>query len=794
MVLLLLASVSSIGATVIAQDLFLNLGGTSSPLGGSDAEITLTQETGTDSTVATLKILVPVPEDAYVYASTGEFSGRTRINFTSVVGLEPLDEQLVPARKPYVYDDPVFEMRMAKFEEPITWTQKFRITPEAATAGTKLAGKLRYQICTSGKNGTCTPFDVDFDLTIAELDVSGIDMSLVAEPVFEAEHIKMLKTSDGREVPGPSVWTARLTPEDSKPSGVVTVSVTARMDDGYHTFALDQNRKNLGLPTVLTITHLFGLDDDGSSFQPDTEVENHEVDSNGNTVVQRIHHGEVTWSRTFVVTDGATGYGAGLKVTNQVCDENKCIRGSFAAELGVVPPSSSVKAPVVYIPPETKPDVRDPFDDLIKLRGPDEGTSGSLAQFLLYAFIGGLILNVMPCVLPVIAIKLLSFVQQAGESRSRILALNLSYSLGLLVVFLTLATLAAFAGMAWGELFGHAVFIVGMCALVFAMALSLLGVFEIPIPGMVGSVGAQQREGLLGAFLTGIFATLLATPCSGPFLGVTLGWSLQQDPATIYLVWTMMALGMASPYLVFGLFPGAIKLLPKPGMWMVRFKEFSGFVLLATTVYLVSILGDRYVVPTLLMLLGMGLGLWMIGNLYNLSSTAATRWKVRFSALILTGVICGFGYKLYAGGEKLPWAEYSEESVAQALDEGRPVLIDFTADWCPNCKFVEQVSLNTYSTRLFVEEHNVLTLKADWTDRSEEIKATLAKVNSSSIPVTVIFSPTRPKEPIVLRDVYFQSTLLESLQAAVSEEAIESDAAPEAAAQTVMNEQTPKIR
>jgi thiol:disulfide interchange protein len=687
-------------------------------------------------------------------------------------------------------------MQMAKFEEPITWTQRFRITPRAATAGTKLAGNLRYQICTSGKNGTCTPFDVDFDLTIAALDLSGIDTSSVAEPVFEIEHIKMLKAKDGRDVPGPSVWTARLTPENAKPGETVTVSVTARMDDGFHTFALDQNRKNLGLPTVLGITHLFGLDDDGSAFRTGSDVENHEVDSNGSAVVQRIHHGEVTWSRTFAVADGATVYGVGLKVTNQVCDANKCIRGSFGAVLGLIPFGSAVSAATSEPDkPDSGPIVEtgELFNGLT-LRGPDEGTTGSLAQFLLYAFLGGLILNVMPCVLPVIAIKVLSFVQQAGESRSRILALNLSYSLGLLVVFLTLATLAAFAGMAWGELFGHAVFIVAMCALVFVMALSLLGVFELPIPGMVGSVGAQQREGLLGAFLTGIFATLLATPCSGPFLGVTLGWSLQQTPATIYLVWTMMALGMASPYLIFGLFPGAIKLLPKPGMWMVRFKEFSGFVLLATTIYLVSILGEKYVVPTLLMLLGMGLGLWMIGNLYNLSSPPSTRWKVRITALVLTGGICAFGYKLHAGGEKLPWAEYSEKSVAQALDEGRPVLIDFTADWCPNCKFVEQMSLNTYSTRLFVEQHNVLTLKADWTDYSEDIRATLAKLNSSSIPITVIFSPTRPKEPIVLRDVYFQSTLLESLQAAVSDQAVDSDVAPEAAAQTVMNEATPKLR
>lgn len=753
---------------------FLNLGGSAGSGGSSKSEITLTQGKGAESGIATLKISVDVPDGAYTYATTGDFSGRTRVKFATVIGLEALDEQLVPDRKPYVYDDPIFEMRMAKFEAAVSWTQRFRITPAAATAGTKLTGELRYQICTSGKNGTCTPYNVDLDLAIADLDVSGIDMDFVSvpavEPVFEVEYIKMLKARDGNEVPGPSVWTARLEPENAMPGEKVTVSVTARLDDGFHTFALDQDRRNSGLPTVLSVTEAFGLEDDGSAFQPDHEVENHEIDVLGKSVTQRIHHGEVTWSRTFVVSDDAPVFGVGLKVVSQVCDDAKCIRGQFTAQLGTVPPGSTAPSKATGGEGEGPPIAAgSPFENIDDLRGPDEETSGTLGQFLLYAFIGGLILNIMPCVLPVIAIKVLSFVQQAGESRSRILALNVSYSAGVLAVFLLLATLAAFAGMAWGELFGHAIFIVAMCALVFAMALNLLGVFELPIPGMVGSVGAEHREGLFGAFLTGIFATLLATPCSGPFLGVTLGWSLQQNPATIYLVWSVMALGMASPYLIFGLFPGAIRFLPKPGFWMVRFKEFSGFVLLATTVYLISILGKAYVVPTLVLLLGLGLGLWMIGTLYNLSSPASTRWKVRISALLLTGVICGFSYKMYAGGEKLPWAEYSDESVAKALQENRPVLVDFTADWCPNCKFVEQVSLNTYSTRLFVEQFDVVTLKADWTDYGDDIRAQLAKLNASSIPVTVIFSPKRPRQPIVLRDVYSQSTLLKWLQVAVSE-------------------------
>src|SRR5690606_26116401 len=245
----------------------------------------------------------------------------------------------------------------------------------------------------------------------------------------------------------------------------------------------------------------------------------------------------------------------------------------------------------------------------------------SLGVYFLYAFLGGLILNVMPCVLPVVAIKVLSFVQQAGESRSRILALNVVYSLGILTVFMLLATLAVVLGIGWGGLFQREEFNLVMAGLVFAMGLSLLGVFEIPVPGFVGSAaGGAHREGLLGAYLTGIFATLLATPCSGPFLGVTLGWSVRQEVHVTYATWALMGLGMSFPYLLIGAFPAAIKFLPKPGTWMVRFKELAGLVLMGTVVFIITFLNETYTIPALVMLVGLALGLYMIGNLYDINS------------------------------------------------------------------------------------------------------------------------------------------------------------------------------
>ena len=227
------------------------------------------------------------------------------------------------------------------------------------------------------------------------------------------------------------------------------------------------------------------------------------------------------------------------------------------------------------------------------------------------AFVGGLILNLMPCVLPVISLKILAFVQQAGESRGRVFLLNVWYSLGLLSVFVVLAALAAGVGMAtgerlgWGEQFTDVRFKITMTALVFVMALSFLGVWEIPIPGFVGTGRAgklQTQEGPSGAFFKGVFTTILATPCSGPFLGPVFGYVLKQPPYMAYCIFGAIGLGMASPYLLIGAFPALIRFLPKPGEWMDTFKQLMGFLLLATVVYLFNTLTSLYVLPTMTLL------------------------------------------------------------------------------------------------------------------------------------------------------------------------------------------------
>ena len=398
----------------------------------------------------------------------------------------------------------------------------------------------------------------------------------------------------------------------------------------------------------------------------------------------------------------------------------------------------------------------------------------SLGYALLLAFIGGVIMNVMPCVLPVIAIKVLSFVQQAGESRSRILALNLAYSVGVIAVFLALGTLATFARIGLGQLFQYDAFNVVMACVVFAMGLSLLGVFEFSLPGSVG--GAAHHEGLTGAFFTGILATLLATPCIGPFVGSVVFWSVTQPTVVIYLIWGMLGLGMASPYLLIGLFPSLINRMPRPGMWMVRFKEFSGFVLMATVIFLINNTSPDQLIPTLVILLGIALGLWMIGNLYDHSTPTSQKWTVRVAALVISLPLIGFGALQNIGVESLPWEPFSESRLVELRRTGQPILIDFTADWCAVCKTNERLALNTAKTAEFVKAHKVACLKADYTDESPEITAWLKRFGAAGVPLVVIFPPGENAKGIPFDGIFTQSGLLSTMEEAWQKSGIQAPA------------------
>ena len=605
-------------------------------------------------------------------------------------------------------------------------------------------------------------------------------------------------------VPSESVepkLTVTLTPESA--SGDETrLTLSVRVETAANAYTYSQN-PSFGGATEIAVTEVYGLEAVDDAFTPDHPPKVVFESAFGHDVEK--FPGGVTWRRRYrlignVPADQVT---LGGTVDFQVCDDRNCrpLRESFEAFVELPADGSPDSAgPTVETPPLAS-DSSDSSDAAtgegeratvapVEINTPSRSSEGSLPWYLCMAFLGGLVLNVMPCVLPVLAIKVMSFVQQAGESRGRILALNVSYSLGVIGVFLALASLAIFpqilgARMGWGGLFQLDEFNLVMIALVFAMGLSLLGVFEIPIPGMIGAAGGKHREGLAGAFIIGTFATLLATPCSGPFMGPALAWSVRQEPHLVYLVWGLMGLGMASPFLIVGFVPSLARFIPRPGDWMVRFKEFCGFTLLGTVIWLMNPLDSEVILPTLIMLLGLGLGLWMIGSLYDHSSSPGRKMTVRFYALLSTGLICWFGFTKYQEGEllaeadqndshiavegDLPWEPFSGARLQELLQEGKPVLIDFTADWCLVCKQNEKFALNTEPTNEFVRQNQVVTLYADFTDKDAEIRRWLEKFGSISVPLTVIFPEGDPQNYHVLDGPYSQATLLGLLEESVSE-------------------------
>ena len=407
-------------------------------------------------------------------------------------------------------------------------------------------------------------------------------------------------------------------------------------------------------------------------------------------------------------------------------------------------------------------------------------TSGrSLFAILWSAFLGGLILNLMPCVLPVIALKIFGFVQQAGEHPRRVFHLGLAFVAGVFTFFLGLATLIAVLrangiGLNWGFQFQHVGILVALIALVFVFGLNLLGVFEITLSGGAASKLSElsSREGYGGAFLHGMFTTLLGTSCTAPFLGAALGFAFAAPAHVVFLIFTAIAAGMSLPYFLLTAKPAWMRFLPKPGLWMERLKQLMGFIMLGVVVWLLGVLGhSRGIEPLVAVssfLLVLGVACWIYGVLAG-----------RFVSWVLIAALLAGGYFVFLDGKLaaapksadtagpteaggLTWQPWTAERVAEATKKGQPVFIDFTADWCLNCKYNEKFVINTEPVRALLKQKNVLTLKADWTNEDPDITAVLRKYGRAGVPVYLVY-PGGHAEPVLLPEILTQAAVLSEL-------------------------------
>ena len=536
--------------------------------------------------------------------------------------------------------------------------------------------------------------------------------------------------------------------------------VTAKIAPGLHLYAIDQGKLADGDGPSTTVIQL----DSGQGvkllapFRHIQAPKSHIDNLVWKGLELREHEGEVTWYAPVEFAASTDPTQASIRGTleGQACDANSCtpVEAPFTAKVGkgISIPAASPTAAAT---------------------GVASSSSIPLWKVAAYGLLGGLILNLMPCVLPVIGLKVLSFAEQGGRSRAKVLGLNLAYVAGLLSVFMILATLAAAVQLGlndqnfgWGELYTLTWFKVAMAALVFSMALSFLGVWEIPIPGFAASSTASKlsaEEGPLGAFCMGIFTTLLATPCSGPFLGPVFGYTISQPAAITFLVFGSVGLGMALPYLLIGMFPSLVSWLPKPGPWMETLKHLLGFVLLGTVVYLFSTINQDYFLATLALLFGIWFGCWSIGRvpIYAEFDQKVRGWVVGAALAAIIGY--GSFHFLTPSESALPWQPYSPQALAVARAQGKTVMVDFTADWCLTCKTNLKLAINREEVKQVVQENDVVTLIADWTDKNDMIKDALLELNSQSIPLLAIYPGDPSREVQVLPDLLTQSRVLEAL-------------------------------
>ena len=413
---------------------------------------------------------------------------------------------------------------------------------------------------------------------------------------------------------------------------------------------------------------------------------------------------------------------------------------------------------------------------------PPAAPSRGVVTFLLFGFIGGFILNLMPCVLPVISLKIFGFVKQAGSDRRQIFRSGLAFVAGIFTWFVGLALLLIIlkgAGhqITWALQFTNAYFVLFLSAIVTVFALNLFGVFEISAPETaMRLVGSVAQEGNAGSFFHGVFATVLATPCTAPFLGTALGFAFTQSSFIILLMFLAIAAGMSAPYFLLSAQPAWLRFLPKPGPWMEQVKQFMGFLLLATLLFLLYVLGAQRGLDGAIwascFLLIVAIACWMKGVFV----VPAASFAKKSVTIVLMFVLLIFGGIYFIGGKfrqaqadigqaRLPgdWQPFSPDRLQSEISRGHSVFVDFTAAWCLTCKFNEKTVLEAASVRDAFQRHGIVKLKADWTNGDPAITKLLQQFGRPGVPLYVLY-PGKSEEPIVFPELLTQRILLDKLE------------------------------
>ena len=394
----------------------------------------------------------------------------------------------------------------------------------------------------------------------------------------------------------------------------------------------------------------------------------------------------------------------------------------------------------------------------------------NIVLLILFAFIGGLILNIMPCVFPILSIKILRFVEYSENSSSQTYKFGLFYSLGVILSFLLIAfTLLAFKSsgevIGWGFQLQYPLVI----AILFYLfvALGFMFMSNLVFGSQLGqlSVAARVKNESLESFLTGILAVVVASPCTAPFMGSAIGFALLQPSLNSIFIFLSLGIGFALPYLILSIKPALLSFLPKPGAWMETFKQFMAFPMWASALWLLWVLSGQVDPDTVILVLigglSISLALWLLER--NTSEILFFKWLVRLAVLVIFAVsiwILPTSYSTQTSQNQQD-ITYSEELLTEYRDDNELIFLNFTADWCITCKVNESVALNSEEVKALIKQKNIKYLEADWTRKNEAIAKKLEEFGRSGVPLYLLYPSTG--KPIILPEILTEDILLNYL-------------------------------
>lgn len=764
---------------------------------------------GTLHLIASLKM----DKDWYVYwqATGGELGLPTEIQWSAPTGYRIGRVRF-----------PVPERKFDKTLKTVTYTHDGTLlvltsmqVPSDATVGKDATFTLKAAWLACKK--ACVPGEAKLSLTlpvVAEAsDAPPANLSLFEEagaglplPTTQAEHHTLSVTADKAAV---------------KPGDTFTVTVTTTIEAKHHMQSSKPLVEGL-IPAVVFVERTAGLEF-GDVVYPKPHVRDDKVLGK-----MSEYGGEVAFKIPVTVEDDADTSPRWIRgiLQSQICTESgtcyppqhvefaipvRMVGGPAPTPAKAIPLSGTEAAKPGAAPPDKPETAAATSDDRnFLIRAQDYLLKFGFFGIIVLAFCGGFLLNLMPCVLPVISLKVLSFVRQAHEDRWRVFRLGLTYAAGIMVFYGVLAALFYTTGRAWGELFQEPLFVIVTAAVILAFSLSLFGVFAVFTPNVVNELGqkAEAQEGYLSAFGTGILATLLGTACTAPFLSVAIGYATQLPAAQGAWIFAVAGLGMAFPFIVLTYNPTWLRFVPRPGPWMGTFEHIMGFLLLATVIWLVnplrSQLGSYGLLLSLIFLLAVAIAVWIKGKivygdpvarrikLYAMAlSVLVIGWMLPFRALssipalmaeviehedLLTdGQICrqqrhDTGPVTWTGWqdtkEGIPWQRYRRDRALRFVNAGYTVFVDYTADWCASCKTNLKTSIDVEATIKTMRELNVVPFEADYTLKRPEIKKDLTRFNSAGVPLYLVYRPHDTDNPEKLPEILTPGMVINALKRA----------------------------